>query len=120
MIVPCTTQIPVQNIPAQVIVVRGGSQLSSPPSFLQAGDEIRVPSPRYFTFSYAGNTYTLWHGDLSLQCRTVSLRPGRARPSVLAATLQFGRVRVLAGSHPGRALVISPEMPLGNAQLGAQ
>ena len=110
MIAPCTTQIPVQNIPAQVIVVRGGSQLSSPPSFLQAGDEIRAPSPRYFTFSYAGNTYTLWHGDLSLQCRTVSLRPGRARPSVLAATLQFGRVRVLAGSHPGRALVISPEM----------
>ncbi len=110
MIAPCTTQIPVHNIPAQVIVTRGRSQLSSPPSFLQAGDQIRVPSPRYFTFSYAGNTYTLWQGEVSLQCRTVSLSPGQARPSVLAVALQFGRVRVVAGSHPGRALVISPEM----------
>lgn len=110
MIAPCTTQIPVQSAPALLSVVRGGSQLAAPPSFLQAGDEIRVPSPRYFTFSYAGNTYTLWHGDAILQCRTVSLRPGRARPSLLAVGLQHGRVRVVSGPHPGRALVISPEM----------
>jgi hypothetical protein len=110
VIAPCTTQIPVQSIPAQVTVVRGGSQLSSPPSSLQVGDEIRVPSPRYFTFSYAGNTYTLWNGDVSLQCRAVLLRSGRARPSVLAVTLQFGRMRVVSAAHPRRALVISPEL----------
>jgi hypothetical protein len=110
VIAPCTTQIPVQSIPAQVTVVRGGSQLASPPSSLQVGDEIRVPSPRYFTFSYAGNTYTLWHGDVSLQCRAVLLRPGQARASVLAVTLQYGRMRVVSGAHPRRALVISPEL----------
>jgi hypothetical protein len=47
---------------------------------------------------------------VSLDCRTVLLRSGRARPSVLAVTIQSGRVRVVSGIHPRRALVISQEM----------
>jgi hypothetical protein len=110
VIAPCTTQIPVPHVPAQVSVIRAGSPLSTPPSSLQAGDEIRVPGSAAFTFGYAGNSYTVWHGDVSLQCRTVLLRPGHARPTVLAVALAYGRVRVVSGSHPRRALVISPEM----------
>jgi hypothetical protein len=110
VIAPCTTHIPVQSVPAQVSVVRGGSRLSSPPAFLQAGDEVRAPAPRSFTFSYAGNAYTLRHAEVSLQCRAVLLRVGRARPSVLAVALQYGQVRVVSGPHPRRALVMSPEM----------
>jgi hypothetical protein len=91
-------------------VKRAGSALSTPPTSLQVGDEIRVPRGAVFTFGYAGNTYTVWHGDVSLECRTVLLRPGRARPSVLTVTIQYGRVRVASGDHPRRALVLSPEM----------
>jgi hypothetical protein len=97
-------------MPAQVSVIRAGSALSTPPSVLQVGDEIRVPGSAVFTFGYAGNSYTVWHGNVSLQCRTVLLRPGRARPSVLAVAINSGRVRVVSGVHPRRALVVSPEM----------
>jgi hypothetical protein len=110
VIAPCTTQIPVQNVPAQVSVIRAGRPLSTPPTALQAGDEVRVPSAAALTFSYAGNRYTVWHGDVSLQCRTALLRPGRTSPNVLAVTLSYGRVRVAAGTDPRGALVISPEM----------
>ncbi len=110
MIAACTAHVPVAKLPAHVRVIRDGRALSARPGFLQAGDRIRVPRPAAFTFSYAGSSYTVWHGSVRLECRRVLLRPARAPAAILAVGLDFGRVRVRSGIHARRALVISPEM----------
>jgi hypothetical protein len=110
VIAPCTAHIPVPKPPARVTIIRGGGALTpSAGPYLQAGDQIRVRRPASFTFSYAGNSYTLSPGMLELRCRSVLLAP-RLRPKILAVSLGYGRVRIRAGDHPKLALVISPEM----------
>ncbi len=81
-------------------------------TFLQAGDEIRVPRPHAFTYSYDGNTFTVKHADVTLQCRNVLLYPGskHARTMLLALTVNYGRAVVRSGIRPRRALVVSDEM----------
>jgi hypothetical protein len=110
VIAPCTAHVPVARLPTRVAVIRAGRAVSPPGLSLQAGDEIRVRGGAAFTFSYAGNRYTVRGALMTLECRQVLIRIGRARPAILAVSLQFGRVHVRSGSHARRALVVSPEM----------
>ena len=140
MITACATHIPLPRIPAHVTVIRDGRRLSSPPHstgsptppgttptprtttppgitttpglFLQVGDRIRVTRPAVFTFAYAGNRFRIPHGQIRLECRNLALSSRRngSPTTVLAVSLQSGRVRVRSGVDPRRALVLSPEM----------
>jgi hypothetical protein len=108
VIAPCTTQIPVPTVPAQVIVTRAGQRLSRPITHLMVGDQ--VGAKRAFKFSYAGNSYTVTRGAVRLVCDRVQLWPSGKPPKVLAVELDYGRVQVRSGPHPRLALVLSPEM----------
>lgn len=124
MIAPCTAQIPLRAIPAHVVVIRQGRRLPNPPPgtsppgtpppelFLQVGDQIRVSRRAHFSFSYGGNAYRLSHGSIRLTCDSVRIGRTGASPGtrVLAVDLTAGQVRVRAGSHARRALVVSREM----------
>jgi len=140
MIAPCTVHIPIKNIPARVVVIRGGKRLqnratgptlrrttatgtstapsgSPPPAqpesrFLQVGDQISVSRPARLTFSYDGNRYRLIHGSVTLSCDSVRIGRTVASPTtgVLAVQLKSGQVDVLSGRHAREALVLSPEM----------
>jgi hypothetical protein len=114
VIAACAAHIPLEKIPAHVIVIRDGNRLQNPKTslYLQAGDKIRVAPPAVFTFSYVGNRYRIPHGRLSLRCAEARIGTKAAAPAteVLALTLKSGRVNVRAGTHTRRALVLSPEM----------
>jgi hypothetical protein len=133
VIAACATHIQIPKIPARVIVIRdrrrltatvstpgsgtlpGGSGTLPPaarPLFLQAGDRIFVARPARFTFSFTGNRFRVYHGELGLECRRLSLgrRPHGPRTVVLAVSLKSGRVWVRSGWHARRALVLTPEM----------
>jgi hypothetical protein len=133
LIAACAAHIPLEKIPAHVIVIRDGNRLHNPPHrpgrgtpptttstattppaslYLQAGDKIQVARPAVFTFSYVGNRYRIPHGRLRLRCADAQIGTEAAAPStkVLALALKSGRVNVRAGPYTRRALVLSPEM----------
>ena len=111
MIAPCAAHIPLNRIPAHVVVVRGGRRLHEG-LFLRVGDRIFVRRPAALTFSYGGNRYRIPHATITLRCR--SLRIGISAASratrLLAVELESGEVRVRAGSHARKAVVVSAEM----------
>lgn len=110
MIAACENHIPIRKLPAHVIVARAGARVKNGPGlYLQRGDRVVVKAPAIFTFTYAGNRYRIPHAHLQLQCRRPLIAP-RRHASVLAISLQSGRVKVRAGPHARRALVITPEM----------
>lgn len=105
------------KIPAHVVVIRDGSPLRRPSSSsrgveLRAGDEIKVHRPGHLVLSYGGNRFWIWHGEVRLECRDLLLAPGSNQPrrNVLAVWLDTGRVKVLSGTSPRRAVVVSHEM----------
>lgn len=108
MIAACTTQVPVNRLPTRVIVTRAGRRVR-PPLLLRRGDGIVVAKPSVLSFAYAGNRYRIPHGHLRLECRHVLIAPSR-RVWALVVVLSSGRVRVTAGPHARRALVLTPEM----------
>jgi hypothetical protein len=108
LIASCDTHIPLPRLPAGVALVRHGSRVTTQPLSLRAGDRLRVARPAGFTFSYAGNSYRVAHARLRLRCAAVELEHSRA--TVLAVDLVSGVVRVRAGGHATRALVLSREM----------
>ena len=111
MIAPCVAHIPLNKIPAHVVVVRAGRRLHNG-LFLRVGDRIFVRRPAALTFSYGGNRYWIPHATITLRCR--SLRIGISTASratrLLAVELESGEVRVRAGSHARNAVVVSAEM----------
>ena len=117
MVAACTAHIPLPKIPAHVVIIRNGGPLRSQPSpsggiALRAGDEIKVRRPGHLVLSYGGNRFWIWHGEARLGCRDLLLAPGSHEPrsSVLAVELDAGRVKVLSGTSPRRAVVVSHEM----------
>ena len=68
--------------------------------------------PAVLTFSYGGNRYRIPHGTVTLRCRSLRIGNTAASPvtRVLAVHLESGEVRVRAGSHARKAVVLSPEM----------
>jgi hypothetical protein len=107
----------VPKIPAHVVVIRDGRRLHNPSSSsrgvaLRAGDEITVRRPGHLLLSYGRNRFWIWHGKIRLECRNLLLAPGShpSRRKVLAVWLDSGRVKVLSGTSPRRAVVVSPEM----------
>lgn len=140
MIAPCTVHVPIKNIPAHVVIIRGGKRLQNPPSgttpagttptgtttapygtappaqpeslFLQVGDQIRVNRRARLTFSYDGNRYRIAHGSVTLKCDSVRIGRTATSPAtgVLAVQLKSGQVTVRSGPRAREALVLSPEM----------
>lgn len=119
MIAACDLHIPLDKIPAHVVVIRDGRSLAAPrgPSqapglFLELGDQVRVTRPGALTFSYAGNRFRIRHGRFALACRDLALdwRPHGPRTFALAVSTTSGRVQVRSGLHARRALVLTPEM----------
>ena len=118
MVAACATHIHLPTIPAHVIVIRDGHRLK-PPSvqgqkrFLARGDEIRVRRPGHLSFSYGWNRYRIRYGDVRLVCRDVLVAPHarhHRRTRVLGVRLESGRLQVLSGVNPRRAVVMTPEM----------
>lgn len=106
----CSAHVPLPRLPRRVQVMRAGRRVRSP-TFLEAGDRVRVLRPRRFTISDDGNSFQLIHAQVRLTCRQVLLEPVTGRKAwVLAMTLEDGRVRVGSGRRPRRALVLTPEM----------
>ena len=108
MIAACNTHVPINRLPAHVLVSRAGASVRAPLS-LQQDDQVVVTAPSVLTFSYAGNRYRIPHAHLTLGCQRVLIAP-RERVAMLTLVLQSGRVQVKAGPHPRRALVLTPEM----------
>jgi hypothetical protein len=90
MTAPCVAHIPLNKIPAHVVVVRGGRRLHKG-LFLRVGDRIFVRRPATLTFSYGGNRYRFPHATITLRCRSL-------------------RIGIAAGSHARKAVVVSAEM----------
>ena len=96
----CAAHIPVAKPPAQVAIIRGGHRLATGPGlYLQNGDQIRVPRPARFSFSYAGNRYRISYGLAGLRCRKRMLTVG----------LQFGRLFVRSGQAPSDGVILTRE-----------
>lgn len=118
MVAPCAAHIPIRSIPAHVRVIRAGKPVMSGPTskgrlFLREGDEIRVWQPGHFSFSYDGNAFWIPHGDASLACRRVLVRPAEKRRGwkrLLVIWLNRGRVQVSTGDSPRHAVVMTREM----------
>ena len=72
MIAPCVFHIPLNKIPAHVVVVRGGRRLRTG-LFLRVGDRIFVRRPAALTFSYGVNRYWIPHATITLRCRSNAL-----------------------------------------------
>jgi hypothetical protein len=86
---------------------------STPQSlYLQVGDRIFVRRPAVFTFSYGSTRYRIPHATITLKCRSLRIGNTAASPAtrVLAADLESGEVRVRAGSHARKAMIVSREM----------
>jgi hypothetical protein len=111
VIAPCVAHIPLNKIPAHVVVVRGGRRLHKG-LFLRVGDRIFVRRPAALTFSYGGNRYRIPHATLTLSCRSlrIGITPASPATRLLAVDLESGEVRVRAGSHARKAVVVSREM----------
>ena len=62
-----------------------------------------------FSFSYGGNRYRIPHATITLKCRSLRIGNTAASPAtrVLAVDLESGEVRVRAGSHARKAVVVS-------------
>jgi hypothetical protein len=128
VIAACTVHIPLKNIPAHVVVIRGEKRLHNPPHwptptstpspsqaerpFLQVGDRIRVGRRGHLTFSYDGNRYRILHGSVTLKCDSVRIGRTARSPAtgVLAVHLEAGQVNVRSGRHAREAIVLSREM----------
>lgn len=119
MIAACAVHIALRRIPAHVVVIRDGHRLLASPRgkqrprlFLQAGDQLRVGRPAVLRLSYSGSRYRISRGRSTLRCRRLAIGPIPAAPrtGVLAVELQSGRVRVRAGKHSRRGLVLTREM----------
>jgi hypothetical protein len=115
VIAPCTVQIPVDRVPAHVVILRSGRPLRSDRRaargvLLREGDELRVGRLGVLRFNYAGNRYRVTRARARLRCRDLVVQAGRPAARVLALSLQAGFVDVRAGgSSPRRALVVTPE-----------
>jgi len=113
VIAPCVVHVPVKKIPAHVIVVRAGNRLHNQPKLsLKVGDRIFVRRPAVFAISYGGNRYRIPHATVTLSCRSLRIGGTAASPAkrLLVVDLKSGEVRVRAGSHARKAVVISREM----------
>jgi hypothetical protein len=112
MIAACAAHVPLRHLSAHVVVVREGHRVRGRRIHLQAGDSLRVGRPAVLRITIAGNRYRISHGTSSLACRRLAIgpRPAGPRTGVLAVALRSGRVRVTAGAHARRALVLTPEM----------
>jgi len=114
VIAPCTAHIPVAHEPARVRIIRNGQTVTSKRGlYLQSGDQIRVPRPTSFTFSYAGNRYRVSVGLAELGCRnrtlTVELRFGSAvvRAGSDARTASMStREAVASATAPGTTFIV--------------
>jgi hypothetical protein len=95
VIAPCAAHIPLNKIPAHVVVVRGGRRLHKG-LFLRVGDRIFVRRPAALTFSYGGNRYLIPHATLTLSCRSlrIGITPASPATRLLAVDLESGEVRV--------------------------
>jgi hypothetical protein len=98
----CATHIPLPRLPAHVVVIRHQHRLGhgTQRRFLQVGDRVSVTAPARLRFSYAGNRFTIPHGNIELACA------GRA----LTVELHSGRVEVRSGRVSKRPLVVSWEL----------
>ena len=100
MIAPCVVHIPLNHIPAHVVVVRGGRRLHKG-LFLRVGDRIFVRRPAALTFSYGRQPLPDPARDDHAEVPFASDRylGGLAATRLLAVELESGEVRVRAGSH---------------------
>ncbi len=126
MIAACAEHIPLRALPAHVVVIRGGRRIVGPsshqPLYLAAGDEIRVSRPARFSFTYATTRYFVRSARFRLVCRrNLPLGSGRpARLTVLAVTLDSGRIEVRSGPLARHGLVLSSELMAMATARGTQ